>query len=264
MDCIKQSLKMIFQATCMYILAMFNMCESYELQTVMEGDTIDLYYPYPCNSSRITLQYGRRLPFYILEDAETITLLPAQAKRFTFTNEREDDNCLLFVRIKEVSRTDAGTYIFFAYTRDDVSESSSKSIGLHVDFLPGKASCKMNNDMIMEGDWVALDCIAPVGSISGWIDCYQNGEKMPSRTDPTETNKYLKQTILAKKKLPVFCCTSTWEHTRDICECTDFQWDLANNKNLISFIDPCGPTTTISDPNVRLTSKKDLLPSQIL
>ncbi|XP_063962119.1 uncharacterized protein LOC129270304 [Lytechinus pictus] len=245
------------------ILTMFNMCESIdEFLTAMEGDTVDLYYRYPCNSTRTTLQYGRRMPFYILEDAESITLPPEQAKRFTFTNEKtEDDHCLLFIRIKDVSRTDAGTYIFFAYIKDDVHDNSLKMIGLDVDFLPGKASCEMSYEG-MEGDWVTLNCIAPVGSVSGQIVCYQNGEKMPSRTDPYETNKYLKQTKLAKKTLPVFCCSSTWEHTKDRCECNDFQWVLSNNKNMTSIIDPCGPPTTISVPNAKLTTETVLPPSK--
>nr|XP_054763679.1 uncharacterized protein LOC129270307 [Lytechinus pictus] len=230
------------------------MCESYELQTVMEGDNIDLYYPYPCNSARITVQYGMKLPFYILKDAESITLPPEQAKRFTFTNEREDGNCLLHVRIQDVRLTDAGTFIFLAYSEEGFDEYVKKIIRLNVDFLPGRLSCEMNNDMIMEGGWVALDCIAPVGSVSGQINCYQNGEKMPPHTDPIETNKYLKQTILAKKTLPVLCCTSTWEHTKDRCECNDFQWDLTDNKNLTSIIDPCSPTTPSQEHDTRETT----------
>nr|XP_054763675.1 uncharacterized protein LOC129270304 [Lytechinus pictus] len=258
-----ESLKMSFYYIfILSVLFMFNICESKdELKTVMEGDTVDLYYLYPCNSTTITVQYGRRLPFYILENAESITLPPAQAKRFTFTNKREDDNCVICIRINDVSRMDAGTYIFFAYIEDDVHDSSFKMIGLDVVFLPEMASCTISDEN-MGGDWVALDCTALVGSVSGWVDCYQNGEKMPPRTDPNETNKYLKQTILAKKTLPVFCCSSTWEHTKDVCECNDFQWDLSNNKNMTSIIDPCGPPTTISVTNAKLTTETDLPPSK--
>ena len=39
-----------------------------------------------------------------------------------------------------------------------------KRIGLDVEFLPGKASCTLNEESTV-GNWVALNCMAPVGSL---------------------------------------------------------------------------------------------------
>ncbi|XP_030840924.1 uncharacterized protein LOC115923774 [Strongylocentrotus purpuratus] len=244
----KQSVKMNFPVIFIFIaFAMCNVCKSEdEWKTVIEGASVHLHYPYPCNSIRVKLQYGYRAPFYTLADTESIVLPPAQVNRFTFRNKSESDHCSLQVSINHVKRIDAGTYIFFAYSEDGIYESSFKRIGLNVDFLPGKASCTMGKENTV-GNWVALDCMAPVGTLSGQIDCFQSGEKMPPITEPTETHTHLKQTILVKKKDPVFCCTSTSEHTKDLCDCNDCQLDLANDLNLNSVIDPCGLTTLSQD-----------------
>ena len=246
----------------MFIFIAFSMCNicrsEDEMKTVLEGASVHLHYPYPCNSTRVTLQYGFRAPFYTLADTESIVLPFVQEHRFNFKNESEDDHCSLHVRINPVMRTDAGTYIFFVYSEEGLYEDPFKRIGLDVEFLPGKASCTMGKENTV-GNWVVLNCIALVGSLSGQIDCYQNGEKMPPLTEPIETLKHLKQNIYVNKKHIVFCCTSTWEHTKDLCGCNDWLWDLANDKNLSSVIDPCGPTTSVQEQTQ--TSETAFIPS---
>ncbi|XP_063954694.1 uncharacterized protein LOC129259378 [Lytechinus pictus] len=217
------------------------MCKSKdERKTVLEGDSVHFHFPYPCNSTLITLQYGLREPFYSLSDNTDADIGPVEVDRFTFKIRKEHSHCSLFVRINSVIRTDEGLYIFFAFREGNVHGDSFKRIALDVDFLPGKAFCTQNEESAT-GNWVTLDCVALVESPSGQIDCYQNGEKMPPITSPTQTFQNLKQTIIAKKTYPVFCCTSFQGNATDMCECNDFVWDLANNKNLSSLIDPCGP-----------------------
>nr|XP_054753647.1 uncharacterized protein LOC129259378 [Lytechinus pictus] len=210
-----------------------------ERKTVLEGDSVLFHFPYPCNSTLITLQYGLRDPFYTLRDTDS-DIVPIEVDMFTFKIRKEHSHCSLLVRINSVIRSDEGIYIFFAYREGNVHSNSFKRIVLDVDFFPGKAFCTQNEES-KTGNWVALDCVAPVGSLSGQIDCYQNGEKMPPLTSPLETFKHLKQTIIAKKTSPVFCCTSSQRNVREMCECNDFVWDLADDKNLSSMMDPCGP-----------------------
>nr|XP_054753646.1 uncharacterized protein LOC129259377 [Lytechinus pictus] len=230
------------------VLATCDMCTSKDQRkTVLEGDSEHFHFPYPCNSTLITLQYGLKHPFYTLRDTDA-DIVPVHVGRFAFKTRKEHGHCSLLVTINSIIRSDEGLYIFFAYREGNVHEGSFKRIALDVDFLPGKAFCTQNEDIIT-GNWVTLDCVAPVGSLSGQIDCYQNGEKMPPLTSPVETFQHLKQTILAEKTYPVFCCTSSQRNVRDMCECNDFKWDLANDKNLSSMIDPCSPI--ISDLQIK-------------
>nr|XP_054753642.1 uncharacterized protein LOC129259374 [Lytechinus pictus] len=241
------------------------MCKSTdERKSVLEGDSVHFHYPYPCNSTLITLQYGIRDPFYRLRDTDA-DIGQVEVDMFTFKIRKEHSHCSLLVRINSVIRSDEGLYIFFAYQEGNVHSDSFKRIALDVDFFPGKAFCTQNEES-KTGNWVALDCVAPVGSLSGQIDCYQNGEKMPPLTSPIETFKHLKQTIIAKKTYPVFCCTSSQRNVRDVCECNDFIWDLANDTNLSSMVDPCEPLK--SDQHVIQTTaptftSPELVPSTL-
>lgn len=76
--------------------AMCNMCKAVdERKTVIEGDDVQLNFPYPCNSTRVTLQYGIRVPFYSLADTESISLPPLQVHRFTFKKKKLKVNAII-------------------------------------------------------------------------------------------------------------------------------------------------------------------------
>ena len=60
----------------------------------------------------------------------------SQFDRISVKDTLEDDICLLQANISHVKRHDQGTYILLAQNNGYIER-----VGLHVDFLPGKAQC---------------------------------------------------------------------------------------------------------------------------
>nr|XP_054759472.1 uncharacterized protein LOC129265509 [Lytechinus pictus] len=205
----------------------------------MQGQDVNLVFPYPCNSTEITLQQSNRAPFYRSKAGSSLYLPPDQAQRFNVQNRVGIGTCSLELTISDITRGDRGTYILFLYKDGQKDFDDKHDIFLQVDYPPGKASCIVGEDK--GGGWVAVNCTANVGSLPGRIGCYQNGLWMFSLTDPTVKESLLKQTILIQKSQPAFCCSSTLNEYKERCKCHDTALFLDDSSTII---DPCPTITT--------------------
>ncbi|XP_041470124.1 uncharacterized protein LOC121419732 [Lytechinus variegatus] len=206
-----------------------------------QGQEANLIFPYPCDSTKVTLQQSNRLPLYRstnMTEGSSLSLPANQAQRFEVKNMIVNSSCSLDLTIRDLMNDDQGTYILFVYKNGDIIGDDTHRIYLKVDYPPGKASCVVGDDK--GGDWVAVDCTANAGSLPGKIECYQDGLWMPPLTKPIETGSLLKQTLLIRKSQPVFCCSSIRQEDKSRCACDDCALFLQN----IHSTDPC-PTEPI-------------------
>nr|XP_054753618.1 uncharacterized protein LOC129259349 [Lytechinus pictus] len=228
--------------SCFTILIVLGLssCESvYKIQ----GQNVTLHFPYPCDTTDVTLQQSTRRPFYRSTFGPGLFLLQLdQVKRFTVYDGNNSDSCFVDLMISNLMKDDEGTYILFVYKDGEIQGSDTQRIYLKVDHPPGKASCVVGDGM--GGDWVSLDCQANAGSLPGKIECYQTGVWMPSLAGPNENGYLLKQTILIRQSGPVFCCSSLVDEDRERCECKDTSHYLSDG----DYIDPC-PTPSPTFPN---------------
>ena len=72
----------------------------------MDGDEVNLEFPYPCNSTDATLQFGYRTPFYNSGNLKSLTLHPSQFDRIAMQDTFKDGICLLQLNIIHVNRHD--------------------------------------------------------------------------------------------------------------------------------------------------------------
>ncbi|XP_030840410.1 uncharacterized protein LOC115923575 [Strongylocentrotus purpuratus] len=196
----------------------FYGCKSTQLYKI-QGQEANLIFPYPCDSTEVTLQQSARAPFYRSTDGSSLALPDDQVHRFKVQIRIKIGNCSLDLTISNLMRSDEGTYLSTIYKDGQLRDEYTTRIGLQVDYPPGEASCVASYDK--GGDWGSIDCTAQVGSLSGKIECYQDGLWMPLLTDTIETHTSLQQTILIRKSLPVFCCSSTLDEYKLRCECND-------------------------------------------
>ncbi|XP_063954918.1 uncharacterized protein LOC135153928 [Lytechinus pictus] len=196
----------------------------------VEGQEAKLIFPYPCDSTEITLQQSNRLPFYNSADGATLSLPENQCHRFSIHYEYDINDCYLKLTIINVKRVDQGTFILFVYENQRLIADGTYKIWLNIDYPPSIALCVVGEDK--GGKWVSIDCTAKTGTLPGKIECYQNNEWMPSLTDPIENHITLKQTILIRKSQPAFCCSSLLNGNKSRDECDDtalFQHDDRSN-----------------------------------
>nr|XP_054753612.1 uncharacterized protein LOC129259343 [Lytechinus pictus] len=219
-------------------MIVFSNCESvYKIQ----GQNVTLHFPYPCDTTDVTLQKSNRHPFYRSTSGPGLFLLQSQAKRFNVYDRKNHDNCSVDLMISNLMGDDLGTYILFVYKDGNLQGGDTYMIYLKVDHPPGKAACVVGDEM--GGDWISLDCQANAGSLPGKIECYQTGVWMPSLAGPTETGSLLKQSILIRQLGPVFCCSSLIDKGRERCECKDTSHYLSDG----DYIDHC-PTPSPTFP----------------
>ncbi|XP_063962732.1 uncharacterized protein LOC135155983 [Lytechinus pictus] len=241
------------------IIVLLSIGHQVKAVSYVEGQEAKLIFPYPCGSKDITLQQSNRLPFYNSADGATLSLPEEQCQRFNVEKKNNTDPCYLNLKINNLHRVDQGTYILFVYENQRLITDDTYKIWLDIDYPPGKASCVVDEDN--GGKWVSVDCRAKTGSLPGKIECYQNGEWMPSLTEPIKTHITLKQTILIRKSQPAFCCSSilNGNKTRDECDDTAlFQHDARSNDSSAtvsmktttgSQLDMVGITKTYHSPN---------------
>ena len=205
-------------------------CDSFV--NAIEGESVKLEFPYPCSSTKITLQHGNILPFY------NSALNPHQSERFKVEYMTEEENhCFLQLSIDPVKRGDGGTYILFVSDRSYIT-----SVDLRVHFLPGVAHCSFNGSYA--GDWKKLHCIASVGSMLGQIQCFQKGVRLPHLSAPSEKDKTLEQIILVEQdRHHVFCCSSQLGEPKGRCDCHDYAWNPLSYGGVLNPGNLC-PTTT--------------------
>ncbi|XP_054753615.2 uncharacterized protein LOC129259346 [Lytechinus pictus] len=228
------------------IVLCLSSCESvYKIQ----GRNVILHFPYPCDTTDVTLQKSNRRPFYRSTLGPDLFLLQLdQVGRFTVYDGNNSDSCFVNLMISNLMKDDQGTYILFVYKDGDIQGDDTHKIYLKVDHPPGKASCVVGDEV--GGDWVSLDCQANAGSLPGKIECYQNGVWMPSLAGPNENEYLLKQTILIRQSGPVFCCSSLIDEVRERCECKDTSHYLSDG----DYIDPCPtPSPTLPESTTVLS-----------
>ncbi|XP_030842202.1 uncharacterized protein LOC115924258 [Strongylocentrotus purpuratus] len=217
-------------------------CKSTQLSKI-QGQEANLIFPYPCDSTEVTLLHHlSTAPFYRSTDGSALSLPPFQVNRFHVQNRIKNRNCSLDLTITNLMRIDAGKYISLVYKDGKSIVDHTTRVELQIDYPPGKASCDVSEGK--GGDWVSIDCTANVGSLSGKIECYQDGVWMPSLTDPSETVTLLTQTILIRKSLPVFCCSSFLDEKKERCECKDTGLFITDDDSN----DPCPPLEITTMP----------------
>ncbi|XP_041461816.1 uncharacterized protein LOC121413144 [Lytechinus variegatus] len=236
-----------------FIILIVSGLSSCESVSTIQGQNVTLHFPYPCNTTKVTLQKSNRHPFYISLSGPDLFLSQSKANRFKVYDKNDYDNCSVDLMISNLMKDDQGTYILFVYKDGDIQGDDTHRIYLKVDHPPGKASCVVGVEM--GGDWVSLDCQANAGSLPGKIECYQTGVRMPSLAGPTETGSLLEQSILIRQSGPVFCCSSLIDEVRERCDCKDTSHYLSDG----DYIDPC-PTPSPTFPG----STTMLIPSTFI
>ncbi|XP_063962224.1 uncharacterized protein LOC129270371 [Lytechinus pictus] len=229
------SLKENLSISIIVIIVNLSACKSL-LLSKNQGQDANLKFPYPCDSSEVTLQLWHNAPFYRSTENSLRSLPTDQLPRFNVQNRNETGNCYLELQISNLKLIDEETYISTVYKDGQVLDDFT-AIRLQVDYPPGQVTCV--EDREIAADWVLVDCTANSGSLPGKINCYQNGLWMAPLTTPIETDSLLKQTILIKKSEPTFCCSCTLDEYKSICECNDtilFQADGSSH-------DPCTAST---------------------
>lgn len=179
----------------------------------------------------VSLRIKDRIPFYSNGDIHETGLTASQRGRFDVRERCFGGGKALevSVKIKNVSREDAEAYICDVYREGEQLKYLSKRIKLAVHFPLGRASCKVVPHLIDTGGiWDLLQCTASVGMEMGYLECYQNGERVPPVEAPNQNTTTLIQHLWMKKNVPVFCCSSTYGVHKDKCNCTDFYLDPVN------------------------------------
>ncbi|XP_063960538.1 uncharacterized protein LOC129268009 [Lytechinus pictus] len=217
----------------------------------IEGERVEMDFPYPCNiSSRVTFQYGNRAPYYNSASPGSMSLPSNQ--NLTFNTESDNNECSLHLIINPVSRDDAGTYILTAYNAND-QYIYDERVGLRVSYPPGKAKCD-SSEIYIDGEWITIQCSALIGNVPGQFLCYQNGMRLPPLTSPEVISGRLRQVMLARLTELVYCCSSTTQEVKGRCDCKDTIWDpiLSDESNVT---DPC-PTinSTATSPLSQTTN----------
>lgn len=78
------------------------------------GETVQLSFQYPCNSTRVTLQRDHRPPFYSSRPEEQLTRLHHNQQVTAKISPTQVNNCSLQLHFDPVSRIDAATYVFYS------------------------------------------------------------------------------------------------------------------------------------------------------
>nr|XP_054761578.1 uncharacterized protein LOC129268007 [Lytechinus pictus] len=213
---------------------LLNRCGGTIISSI-EGERVEMDFPYPCNiSSRVTFQYGNRAPYDNSASPGSMSLPSNQ--NLTFNTESDNNECSLHLIINPVSRNDAGTYILTAYNEND-QYIYDERVGLMISYPPGKAECD-SSEIYISGEWITIQCSALVGNVPGQFLCYQNGMRLPPLTSPEVNSGRLRQVMLARLREPVYCCSSTTQEVKGRCDCKDTSWDpiLSDESNVT---DPC-------------------------
>ena len=245
----------IFIVIVFIVLSRMSTCESLTLEVKVSEKAI-FNFTYPCDSTKITLRHSYRLPFYNSNNPRSIPLPP----NYLLENQNDTarNECSLHLTINPVSRDDEGTYILTAYKNGDMLPDYLR-IWLNVDYPPGKASCELSNDY-NDGEWVSLQCTAPVGTLPGQIVCYQNDTRLPPKDKLGESGRHLNQIILARLDGLVYCCSSILTGMKDKCECTDWRWDPVSD-SVSDIADPCPQAMSTEDPTSTHSITIDNIPS---
>lgn len=223
-------------------LITFNLCHSLVID---EGEMVKLNLSFPCGSTKVTLRNSYRPILYS-------SALPLSSRldsnlNVVIQNDTEINQCNLVLTIDPVLRGNEGTYILSA-NLDGIEQFGYSRIWLGVNYGPGKVSCKAQS--VHHGAWVILQCEAPKGTlpgVSGQIICYQNGAISPPYGSPRVTHRNIEQAIPVRlNESPVYCCSSSSDEIKDICDCGDFGWNPSYNN--FTSTSPCSTTSHPQTP----------------
>ena len=224
-----------------FVITLWNVhtCECRHIYSV-KGQNVQLNFPFPCDSTEVTLQQAAGLPFYRSTDESVLSLPQSQANRFNVQNSVENGNCSLDLTIRNLTAIDKGTYLSTIYMNGQLLVDFTTRIWLRVDIPPDKASCVKVQDR--GGDLVSIDCTANIGNLAGKIECYQDGQKVTPLSHPVDNDSSVTENFLIRKSQPAFCCSSTLNEYKDRCECDDDALNLADGDSN----DPCPPSSIIT------------------
>nr|XP_054763948.1 uncharacterized protein LOC129270619 [Lytechinus pictus] len=201
----------------------------------LQGQEANLTFPYPCDSTEITLQQSIQAPFYRSTDNLSLSLHGSQVGRFRVQNRNVSGSCSLELTISDLKRYDQGAYISLVYKNGLGLNNAMQKIHLDVGYPPDKASCVVGEDK--GRGWVSIDCIASAGSLPGEIECYQNGDWLHPYSTYNKIDTPLNQTFLIRKAQPTFCCSFLLGEYKERCQCNDTSLYLADG----DINDPCPP-----------------------
>ncbi|XP_041471433.1 uncharacterized protein LOC121420944 [Lytechinus variegatus] len=204
----------------------------------IEGKRADMDFPYPCDSTRITLQNGNSMPFF--NSGNSSLVFP---RNYIITNNNDTTRCSLHLAISPVTRDDRGGYIMTPYKNGN--QQPDVKIYLNVDFSHGKAWCS-SSTISIGGEWIKLSCTASADAIPRQISCWQDGMRLP-KLEPTDENKggqlLQHQDIFARVSGPVHCCSHGIDRNQTRCECKDCAWDPLQNGPMYDIPEPCPQST---------------------
>nr|XP_054763950.1 uncharacterized protein LOC129270621 [Lytechinus pictus] len=206
-------------------------CLAEEQENKIQGQEANLTFPFPCDSTEVTLQHSIQAPFYRSTDNPSLSLYGSQVGRFRVQNRNVNGSCSLELTISDLMRYDQGTYILFVYKDGLVLNNAMQKIHLDVDYPPGKATCVVGGEK--GRGWVSIECTASAGSLPGEIECYQNGVWLPPY--PTKIGAPLNQMFLIRKAQPTFCCSFSFGEYKERCQCNDISLYLSDGDSN----DPC-------------------------
>ncbi|XP_030830397.1 uncharacterized protein LOC115919905 [Strongylocentrotus purpuratus] len=228
--------------TClMFVITLLNVhtCECKHIYSV-KGKSAQLNFPFPCDSTEVTLQQSVDPPFFRFADGFVLSMPQSESNRFKVQISVENGNCSLDLTISNLRYIDEGIYLSTIYMDGQLLDELTTRIWLRVDYPPDKASCVEVQDK--GGDWVSIDCTAIIGNLAGKIECYQNGQKVTPLSHPVENDSSVTESFLIRKSQPAFCCSSTLNEYTDRCECNDDALNLADGDSN----DPCPPSSIIT------------------
>ena len=138
------------------------------------------------------------------------------------------ETTIYYVRviIKNVSREDAGTFMCEGYMNSTKIDGYKKICGLHVNTLPGKASCEKIPITNGNSSKLALQCTASKGSLRTSFQCFQNGTPVQQKTTAKQLyNHMIQQVLWIQSAYPAGCCSAMLGEPTECFECNDYVWN---------------------------------------
>ena len=224
-----------------YFAVVLILCHCVQARvTVNEGQQTEIIFPYYGEPNiDIALRIRNRAPFYQHGSIANAGLTEDQQERFSVKAVCLRYNSIeVTITIKNVKLEDGDTYICEVYRYGKKQHDLTKRATLFVDIPVGPTACTgaVANGLDSGGTWDAIECTARAGMHSGWIECYQDGERVPPITAPIQNTTTLVQKYWMKKTVPIFCCSSTHAEPKEKCECFDWYFDPLNKTSKESVI----------------------------
>lgn len=200
------------------------------LEVYCEGREAVLRFSFQRRDINVTLQIGNRYPFYSNfggngQFFESGLRSKGQIKRFQVKQNDTDNNYNIIVIISNVSREDEGTYISLVYVDGKMVTDLTRRIALYVEYPPGNPHCRYVSPSyidVIRNTWDIIECTADIGTMLGYIVCFQNNEILPIHGNLVKNSTTLSQRIWVKRDHFFSCCSSDYRHIVDASSCKAF------------------------------------------